>query len=145
MFAEPALGIVDFIDVVDLDVELGVEDDVAIAAALAGFSLNAVGAAILGGNDFDSDFSTFAVLVAQLVFFVAAVVVEQRPGEGFEDAGFARTVFAADGVDAGLEGELAIAMDLEVPQGNGEDLHESNKSATLVQMYFIEMSAWVVQ
>jgi hypothetical protein len=43
-------------------------------------------------------------------------MIEERPGDGFQNRGLARAVRAADGDDSGLEREVGLGVILDVPE-----------------------------
>jgi hypothetical protein len=62
----------------------------------------------------------------EIVAFVIKVI-EERPGDGFEDGRLARAVRATDGDDAGLKAEVGLGVVLDVFEFDACDLQGRKK------------------
>src|SRR5215813_11903237 len=71
-------------------------------------------------NESDCDLATFGPAFDEIVASVIKVV-EQRPGDGLKNSGFARAVGAADRNDSGLERPLTFGVILDVLEFNSGD------------------------
>lgn len=87
-------------------------------------ALHGIGASVLVGNKVNCDFGATAAITNQVVFGVFALVVEEGPGDRFQNAGLPGSILATDGVGARGKREVLIAVGFEVLKRDREDLHE---------------------